>query len=59
MSLFFFALFTVFGVCGFGLEKHNLCVGLEEREGSGSRSWSYRQGKHFPPPLAPLSQALY
>lgn len=39
------ALFAVFGVCGPGLEKHNLCVGLEKRKGFGSRSRSYRQGK--------------
>lgn len=33
-------------------------MGLEEREGSGSRSRSYRQGKHLLPPLTP-SQAGY
>lgn len=37
----------MFGVSGLGFQEHNLCVGLEEREGSGSRSWSYRQGKHI------------
>lgn len=41
------------GVRGPGLKKHNLCVGLEEREGSGSCSRSYRQGKEFLPTQPP------
>lgn len=46
----FSALFAVFGVRGLGLQKHNLRVGLEEREGSGSCSRSHGQGKRFLPP---------
>lgn len=47
-SLWFLcALFAVPRICGLGLKKHNLCVGLEEREGSGSCSWSHGQGKTF------------
>lgn len=52
-EVFVFALFAVSGVRGLGLKKYNLCVGLEEREGSGSRSWSYRQGKDFLPTRSP------